>query len=41
MGEFEEQQHTEVLQVVVLGKPVVAPHSAVVPELLNDAIGFY
>ena len=40
MGELEEQQHTELLQVVAIGEVVVAEHGAIAPELLNDAVGF-
>jgi hypothetical protein len=40
MGEFEEQQHAELLQVVAIGEAVVAEHGAIAPELLNDAVGF-
>jgi hypothetical protein len=40
MGELEEQQHAELLQVVAIGEAVVAEHGAIAPELLNDAVGF-
>jgi len=40
MGELEEEQHTELFEVVAIGEAVVAEHGAVVPELLNDAVGF-
>jgi hypothetical protein len=39
VGHLEEQQEGELLQVVLVAKPVVAQHIAVRPELLNDAIG--
>ena len=40
MGELEEQQHAELLQVVAIGEAVVAQDSAVAPKLLDDAVGF-
>jgi hypothetical protein len=40
MGELEEQQLAEQLQVVAIGEAVVAEHGAIAPELLNDAVGF-
>ena len=40
MGELEEQQHTELLQVIAIGDVVVAEHGAVAQELLNDTVGF-
>jgi hypothetical protein len=40
MGELEDHQHAELLQVVAIGEAVVAEHGAVAPELLNDAVGF-
>jgi hypothetical protein len=40
MGELEEQQHAELLQVVAVREAVVAQHGAVAPELLDDAVGF-
>jgi hypothetical protein len=40
MGELEEQQHTELFEVVSIGEAIVAEDGAVAPELLNDAVGF-
>lgn len=40
MGKLEEQQHTELLQVIAIGEAVVAEHGAIDPELLNDAVDF-
>jgi hypothetical protein len=40
MGEFEEQQHAELFEVVAIGEPVVAEDGAVAPEFLDNAVGF-
>ena len=40
MGELEEEQHAELLQVGAIGKPVVAEGGAAAPELLDYAVGF-
>ena len=40
MGELEEEEHAELLQIVAVGEAVVAQNGAVAPELLHDAVGF-
>ena len=39
VGHLEEEQEGELLQVVLVGEPVVAEDVAVGPELLDQAIG--
>ena len=39
VGHLEEEQERELLQLVLVGQPVVAQHVAVGPELLDDAAG--
>ena len=39
VGHLEEEQEGELLQVVLVGEPVVAQDVAVGPELLDDAVG--
>ena len=38
VGHFQEQQVSQLLDVVAVGQPVVAKNVAVVPELLNQAV---
>ena len=40
MGHFEEEQVGELLDVVAVGHAVVAQDVAVVPEFLDDVLGF-
>src|SRR5437867_2736228 len=39
VGHLEEQQEGELLEVILVGEPVVAQDVAVRPEFLDDAVG--